>query len=92
MPFNEQDEQALRQRARLALNSGVIPRERPRGLWGGIGSGEMCPVCGQAVDATEMELEVEFEFAETCAQGVREFHLHLPCFAAWEVERKTAPD
>lgn len=28
------------------------------------------------------------EFAEVSARGVREFHLHLPCFAAWEVERK----
>ena len=25
--------------------------------------------------------------AEVSAHGVREFHLHLPCFAAWEIER-----
>jgi len=35
----------------------------------------------------DMELEIEFDGG---AQGVREFHLHLPCFAAWEVERKVA--
>ncbi|HEY6124258.1 MAG TPA: hypothetical protein VIV63_06380 [Steroidobacteraceae bacterium] len=47
-------------------------------------------MCAQAIDATEMELEVEF--AEDCAHGVRDFHLHLPCFAAWEIERKVAPE
>jgi hypothetical protein len=47
-------------------------------------------VCGHSIDAAEMELEVEFEIAEVGAQGVREFHLHLPCFAAWEIERKGA--
>jgi len=88
MPPNGHDEQELRRRARAALNQGLIPRDRPRGLWGGNGSGEPCPVCGHAVDAAEMELEVEFVIAEVGAQGVREFHLHLPCFAAWEIERQ----
>jgi hypothetical protein len=86
---NGHDEQELRRLARAALNQGLIPRDRPRGLWGGNGSGETCPVCGIAVDAAEMELEVEFGIAEVNAQGVREFHLHLPCFAAWEIERRT---
>lgn len=93
MPANGHDEHELRRRARVALDGGLIPRERPKGLWGGIGLGERCPVCGLSVDATEMELEVEFAIAEVGAQGVREFHLHLPCFAAWEIERKVAsPD
>jgi hypothetical protein len=90
MPPNGHDEQELRRRARSALDSGLIPRDRPKGLWGGNGSGERCPVCRHPVDAVEMELEVEFGFAEVGAQSVREFHLHLPCFAAWEVERKLA--
>jgi len=81
------DEQELRRRARTALNSGAIPRDRPKGLWGGNGSGEPCPVCGQSIDVAEMELEIEFEIAEVSARGVREFHMHLPCFAAWEIER-----
>lgn len=84
------DEQELRRCARTALNEGLIPRERPNSLWGGHGTGDTCPVCAQAIDATEMELEVEF--AEDCAHGVRDFHLHLPCFAAWEIERKVAPE
>jgi hypothetical protein len=88
MLLNGHDEQELRRRARTALNAGVIPRDRPKGLWGGNGSGDACPVCGHCIDAAEMELEVEFEIAEVSSQGVREFHLHLPCFAAWEIERR----
>jgi len=91
MPTDGHDEQELRRKARTALNLGSIPRDRPKGLWGGSGSGESCPVCGHVVDAAEMELEVEFEITEVGTQGVREFHLHLPCFAAWEIERKAAP-
>ena len=89
---NRHEEEELRRRARAALNASTIPRDRPKGLWGGNGSGEQCPVCGHPVDAAEMELEVEFEFAEVSARGVREFHLHLPCFAAWEIERKPAQE
>jgi DNA repair exonuclease SbcCD ATPase subunit len=88
MLLNGHDEKALRLKVRAALDQGLIPRDRPRGLWGGAGSGECCPVCGSPVDAAEMELEVEFEIAEVGAQGAREYHLHLPCFAAWEIERR----
>jgi hypothetical protein len=76
----------LQRRAREALAAGLIPRERPSGLWGGKGSGEPCPVCGHAIDAAEMELEVEF--SGVGGRGAREFHLHLQCFAAWEIERR----
>ena len=89
MQPNRHDEQELRIRARAALDSGQVPHDQPKGLWGGNGTGETCPVCGNSLDAAEMELEVEFEFAEVGARGVREFHLHLPCFAAWEIERRT---
>jgi len=89
MLVNALDEKELRRRARAALDAAIIPRDWPKGLWGGNGSGESCPVCGQPVDAAEMELEVEF--AMDSAQSVREFHLHLACFAAWEIERKVVP-
>jgi hypothetical protein len=87
---NDHDEQELRRGARAALNTATIPRDRPSGLWGGHGSGETCPVCGHSIDAIEMELEVEF--TTDSERGARGFHLHLPCFAAWEIERKAAPD
>lgn len=88
MQFNGQDEEELRRHARAALNAAILPREDPTGVWGGNGSDESCPVCGHRVDASKMELEIEFAVAST--SGAREFHLHLPCFAAWEIERKIA--
>jgi hypothetical protein len=89
MLISGNDEVALRRQARAALNAATIPHESPTGVWGGNGSGESCPVCGQCVDASERELEMEFAVAST--SGAREFHLHLPCFAAWEIERKITP-
>ena len=86
MLHNGHDEEGLRRQARAALNSATIPRDGPTGVWGGNGSGESCPVCGHRIDAAEMELEIEFAVVST--SGVREFHLHLPCFAAWEIERR----
>jgi DNA repair exonuclease SbcCD ATPase subunit len=83
MQPNLQEE--LRPKARAALKLGLIPRDSPKGVWGGNGSGETCPVCGRPVDAAEKELEIEFA---DDLQAVREFHLHFPCFAAWEIERK----
>ena len=86
----EFDEQELRRRARAALTAGLLPRERPTGVWGGNGTGERCAVCGHVIDMAEMELEVEFAVAEVGLQGVREFHMHLSCFAAWEFVRSVA--
>ena len=85
--WNGCDEQELRRRAREAMQAGLIPRERPTGLWGGHGSGERCAVCGHIVEPSEMELEIEFAAAEVNMQGAREFHMHLTCFAAWEFVR-----
>ena len=90
MPLKGHEEGELRRRARAALNATIIPRGRPTGLWGGNGTGESCPVCGHPIDEAEMELEVEF--AADITSGVREFHMHLPCFAAWESERRLAQE
>jgi len=87
MLLNGFDEKELRRRASEALIAGLIPRDRPKSLWGGNGAGDPCPICGHAIEASEMELEVEFAIAEVSLRGVREFHLHLPCFAAWEFVR-----
>ena len=35
---------------------------------------------------------VEDEPGTDRGHGVREFHLHLQCFAAWEIERKLASE
>jgi len=47
----------------------------------------LCPVCGDSVDPDELELELEFAATEI-GNDTREFHLHVPCFKAWEFARK----
>ena len=86
MAHNGDNEQELRRKALAALQAGVIPRDPPRQIWGGSGSGEVCPVCGMATKPSEMELEVEFASVKG-GSVARAFSLHMPCFAAWEMVR-----
>jgi hypothetical protein len=83
------DDQDLRRRALAALRAGVLPHLRPQRTWGGSGTGELCPVCGRNIEPEDMELELDFASAD-CGNTGREFHLHLRCFAAWEVALESA--
>ena len=92
MLHRRDDEHDLRRWALTALQAGVLPRVRPERTWGGRGFGKACPVCGRHIEPAEMEVEFESAAAEN-GDAVREFHLHLPCFAAWEaVAYLTADD
>jgi len=88
--FPNIDGQALRRGALAAIQSRAMPRDPPLQMWGGRGSGETCPVCGQACDPAEAELELEFAPLEN-NQAPREFHLHLACFEVWDLVRTSAP-
>ena len=79
-------EQDLRRRALEALHEETLPRIRPMRTWGGSGSGALCPVCGRFIEPADMELELEFATPDG-GKLMREFHLHLMCFAAWEIAR-----
>ena len=48
------DESVLQQKAREAIRSGKSPRMRPDRRFGGLGSGETCPVCGRPVPRYEI--------------------------------------
>lgn len=76
------DDDALRERARLLLESGALPRRRPDRVWGGPGSGGECPVCGDRVAAEDVEMELEFAGEDGSLQVF--VHVHLGCFAALE--------
>ena len=89
MLHGDDDDQGLRRRALAALHLEVLPRARPVRTWGGNGSGEVCPVCGHSIEPAEKELELEFAAADA-EKDAREFHLHIPCFAAWEHARESA--
>jgi hypothetical protein len=76
-------EQALRDKARHALQAGSLPRRKADRTWGGPGAGVACGVCGLPVARNETEFEVQF-----VGDGTLDvFHFHAACFAVWELER-----
>lgn len=81
------DEESLRRLAREAIAAERIPAERPKGTWGGNGTGVLCDICGLPIPDDEIGFEVEF--SQEAARPRRCCHLHSRCFAAWEFERHT---
>jgi hypothetical protein len=80
------DEALLRQHAREALQTGTLPNRQPDRTWGGPGVGAPCSVCTEPVTREQLEFEIQFAHdGET--PGLDKFHVHLRCFAAWELER-----
>jgi hypothetical protein len=80
------DEAALREFARHAVRNGKLPRREPAHVWGGPGVGVPCSVCEKPTTREEMEYELEFD-PDSDNLSLDQFHMHLRCFAAWEVER-----
>lgn len=81
------DERALRIRAREAMKAGSLPERPPERMWGGPGGGCLCAVCGRNIGKEEMEFELQFSSTE---EGFKSYHVHVRCFAAWELERRSA--
>jgi hypothetical protein len=77
------DEPAFREKARDVIRRGRLPLRKPDQMFGGPGSGAVCPVCGELAARNPPEFEIEFRGHGT----VDTFHLHPRCFAAWEFER-----
>ena len=80
------DESVLRAQAREAMKAGNLPDHRPEHLWGGLGSGAPCAVCGKVVDKEDVELELQFNSNRD--GRATHYHVHAQCFAAWELERR----
>ena len=81
------DENTRREKARKAIHARRIPNRPPDRMWGGPGSGAACVVCDQTLGEGEVGFEVEF--APTDAKPRQNYHLHVRCFAAWELERES---
>lgn len=81
------DESMLHEKAREALRAGILPNRRPDNTWGGPGNGIDCTICGQAMTANDLEIEIEFvgSHDDPC-QGV--YRVHPRCFSIWETERR----
>jgi hypothetical protein len=78
------DESVLREKARDAIMAGRLPMRSPTGVWGGPGTGESCAVCTQVIGGDGIGFELEF--GGDGIAGLRLYHVHLWCFAAWEFE------
>jgi hypothetical protein len=81
------EESVPRVRAREAMKTGRLPDHRPERVWGGLGSGKPCAVCGEAVDKDDVELELQFASDQVAA--ATSYHVHAKCFGAWETERRS---
>jgi hypothetical protein len=62
--------------------AGLLPRDRPKRVWVGRGSGKSCDGCEQAI--TRQHREVEFD-----PDGSATIRLHYDCMQLWDVERRT---
>ena len=80
------DESRLREQARAAIQNGKLPSRRPDRTWGGPGVGAECSVCEKPVTKSDLEFEIQFA-RDGDNPGLDKFHVHVRCFAAWELER-----
>ena len=65
---------------------GSCPDKPPIAPGAGLGVGALCAVCEKPVTRDELEYEVQFAH-DGASPGLDKYHLHLRCFAVWELER-----
>ena len=82
------DEASRRAKARAAVREGRLPRRPPDHTFGGPGVGVPCAVCDLPIQPEEMEYETHF--IRDGDPGLDKFHVHIPCFDAWVLERDSA--
>ena len=63
---------------------GGLPRQTPERMWGGAGSGVDCALCGERINADQLEYELEFRAS---GPGRASYHVHVRCCAEWERQR-----
>jgi hypothetical protein len=79
-------ETSLRDLVKSQLRDGRLPRASPRRVYGGLGIGALCKICGRPVGADQNELQLLF-IENMDSLSIVVLHLHAPCYAAWELER-----
>jgi hypothetical protein len=79
------DEGTRREKAREVIQGKKLPNRPPDRMWGGPGAGADCAICSAPVTRAELEFEIEFARAGD-DPGVDTYHVHIHCFAPWQVE------
>jgi len=69
--------------------AGELPNRPPDRTWGGPSTDGECAICGAPLKREPVELELEFA-RNGGDPGADSFHVHVPCFAAWERQRDRA--
>ncbi len=94
-------DEPLGEKVRAAISSGRLPSTNPSRMFNGPGAGARCAVCGDPVQPSEMEFELEFQRVPVfkgkslidrlkrlnAKPEIRRYHLHQRCFTVWEFER-----
>ena len=62
------------------IAAGLLPRERPKPVRVGRGSGKACDACEQPI--TRQHREIEFD-----PPGSATIRLHYDCMQQWDIER-----
>jgi hypothetical protein len=76
------DDKNLDHVANEAINSRKLPSYPPVRQWGGPATGADCPICGERIEGTGLEYELEFRGDKPGATITH--HVHVACFLAWE--------
>ena len=85
------DEAVLQQHARQVIRTRKLPSRPPDRTWGGPGGGAPCTVCNEPVTRYQLGFEIQFAH-DGDTPGLDKFHVHVRCFAVWEMERTKFTD
>jgi hypothetical protein len=65
-------------RIRQSFDAGVLPRERPKNIWGSYGVGDACSGCGDVMPRGQDVFELDI--------AGKTYRLHTGCYGLWEGE------
>ena len=78
------DQEAIYQKARVALRSEKLPNLPPHHV-GFARSRNLGAVCDLPVRRDETDLEIQVAARGGLSPWVSGYHVHVPCFAVWEL-------
>lgn len=56
-------------------------------IWAGSGTGQPCTQCGEPIDRSQVEYEVQSSESGGLASGEVSLRFHLACLDAWKAAR-----
>lgn len=72
-------ETARKSRCAATTSLASVPYQKPSRTWAGHGSGALCDLCRQPIEADQIEYEVELS-PDAC---VPVLNMHLCCYEQW---------